>query len=163
MSTYTKSYESSPVGVAEGRAFTRDGRTRTISYVTQSDWYQAFWIGLERHRGYKPKSNYALSVAAMVHTIGLMEEAAEDADTSEEANHLWKVSAYLTLCTLGGLRGNEGFYLDLAALISYSVMGREWGCPGQSDSKQDIVRRGVSSSASCGVHFARKVQGESQR
>ena len=65
----------------------------------------------------------------MVHTIGLMEEAVEDADTSEEANHLWKVSTYLTLCTSGGLRGNDGFYLDLTALISYSGVGREGTVP----------------------------------
>ena len=128
-STYTKNYESSPVGVAEGGAFTRDGRTKPTSCVTQSDWYQAFWIGLERRMGHKSKSNHALSIAAMVHTIGLMEEAAECADTSEEANHLWKVSAYLTLCTSGGLRGNEGFYLDLAALISHSETGRHGAVP----------------------------------
>ena len=60
-STYTTSYELLPVGVAEGGAFTRGtGRTRPTSCVTQSDWYQAFWIGLERRMGYKSKSNHAM-------------------------------------------------------------------------------------------------------
>jgi hypothetical protein len=142
--TYTKSYESSPAGVAEGGAFSKGtGRTRPTSCVTQSDWYQAFWIGLERRMGYKSKSNHALSIAAMVHTIGLMEEAALDADTQEESNHLWKVSAYLTLCTSGGLRGNEGFYLDLAALVSYSNTGREGAVP------ENLTRNKILSEEEC--------------
>ena len=71
-----------------------------------------------------------VSITAMVHTTRLMKEADVDADTNKEANHVWKVSAYLTLCTLGGLRGNKGFYLDLAALVSYSYTGREGVVPG---------------------------------
>ena len=124
-STYTVAWQSSPAGIAEGYAFSRGtGRVRPSACPSQSEWYQAFWRGLEARMGYKARANHALSIAAMVHTIGLIREDALASPLRPESEYLFKVGAFLTFCTAAALRGYEGFYLDLAPLIRHMERGR---------------------------------------
>ena len=125
-STYTKNYQTSPQGVAEAASFAAgSGRVRPTSCPSQSDWYQDFWSGLEFRMGYLSKANHAISITAMVTTIDFIRREAEESEEPEDANYLWKVGAFLTFCTAALLRGYEGFYLDLAALIKHIDTGRE--------------------------------------
>ena len=129
-STHTKNYESSPVGVKEGGAFSRGaGVVRPTSCPTQSDWYRQFWSGVEKRMGWLSKANHALKVGAMLDVINRMWRDAEASEDEEEKGHLWKVGAYLTLCTVGGLRGHEGFFLDLAGLRRHLDTGRRGQVP----------------------------------
>jgi len=125
-STYTKLYESGPRGVAEVASFGRGtGRVKPTSCPSQSEWFQDFWRGLENRMGHKSKANHPLPMGAMVRCIELIKEAAQATLAPTEANHLYKVGAYLTFCTAGALRGNEGFFLDLAAVRTFQDVG--WG------------------------------------
>ena len=129
-STYTKNYESSLAGVSEALGFSSGpGRVKVTACPTQSEWYARFWLGLEKRMGYKGSANQGLSVEAMVYTIKLLEQDARSSNSRRERRHLTKVAAYLTLCTTGGLRGNEGFYLDLAALRDNLDIGRHGRLP----------------------------------
>ena len=129
-STYTKNYQTSPQGVAEAASFVAGtGRVRPTSCPAQSEWYQDFWSGLEFRMGYVSRANHAISITAMVTTISFIKNEAESAEEKEDANYLWKVGAYLTFCTAALLRGYEGFYLDLSALIEHNDTGREGVIP----------------------------------
>ena len=79
--------------------------------------------------GWVTKANHALKPGAMLDAINRMWREAETSDDEEEKRHLWKVGAYLTLCTVGGLRGHEGFFLDLAGLRRHIDTGRHGQVP----------------------------------
>lgn len=129
-STYTKNWDSSPRGVSEGAAFARGtGRVRPTACPTQSEWNYDSWRGLESRMGHKSKANHALSMGAMVQTITFIKEDARHAESQEEANYLWKVGAFLTICTVASLRGYEGFYTELAALRKYQHVGQGGSVP----------------------------------
>ena len=129
-STYTKNWESSPLGVAESAAFAKGtSRVRPTKCPAQSEWYQDFWRGLEARMGYKSSANHAISIAAMTQAIAYVKEDALTAETTWEANHLWKLGAYLTLTTAASLRGYEGFFLDLAALRKHIHVGQGGSVP----------------------------------
>ena len=128
--TFTKSWDSSPAGVAERASFGKGtGRVRPTSCPTQSEWFTDFWRGLERRMGHKSLANHAIPMGAMVALINLIKEDAEMADTPEEADYLYKVGAYLTTVTAASLRGYEGFYLDLSALRRFIDTGKNGTIP----------------------------------
>ena len=123
--TYTKSWDSSPAGVAERATFGKGaGRVRPTACPTQSEWFTDFWRGLEKRMGHKSMANHAIPMKAMVTLIGLIKSDAEAASTLEDQNYLLKVGAYLTTVTAAALRGYEGFYVDLAALRRFIGTGK---------------------------------------
>jgi hypothetical protein len=129
-STYTKSWDSSPEGVMEAASFAKGtGRVRPTSCPSQSEFYLDAWRGLETRMGHKSKANHALSMAAMVQAITYVKEQAMSARDRAEANYMWKFGAYLTISTAAGLRGHEGFYLDLAGVRKYLARGKEGTIP----------------------------------
>ena len=129
-STYTKNWQSSPRGVAESGAFIKGtGRVRPTSCPTESEWYQDNWRGVESRMGFKSKANHAITMSSMVAVIGYVKRDAMAADTSVEANYLWKFGAFLTVCTAASLRGYEGFYTDLAGLRGQQEKGRHGTVP----------------------------------
>ena len=129
-STYTKNWQLSPRGVAESGAFIKGtGRVRPTSCPTESEWYQDNWRGVESRMGFKSKANHAITMSAMVAVIGYVKRDAMAADTSVEANYLWKFGAFLTVCTAASLRGYEGFYTDLAGLRGQQEKGRHGTVP----------------------------------
>jgi hypothetical protein len=63
-STFTRSWDSSPLGVIEGSTFTKGlTRARTTSCPTQSNWFSYFLIGSEDRMGYDTKRQEALPIS----------------------------------------------------------------------------------------------------
>jgi hypothetical protein len=128
--TFTKNWESSPEGVMEVASFGRGtGRVRPTTCPTQSEWFQDYWRGVESRMGHKSKANHALPMSALVQAINFIKEEAEAKPTSAEANYLWKVGAYLTFCTAGSLRGNEGFFMDVSGVRQFADVGKDGTMP----------------------------------
>ena len=126
--TYTKNWESSPLGVAEGSSFSRGaGRVRPTSCPSQSEWFYDFLRGMEYRMGCQSQPNHGLLIGAIIRLLGIMREDAAEAtrtDVIAEANELWKVGAYVCVLTAASLRGHEGFYLDLAGMRKHVEKGR---------------------------------------
>ena len=93
-------------------------------YNAQLEWYADFWRGLEARMGHKSLANHAITVPAMVQAIAYIKQGAESAGTQEDSNFLWKLDAFLTICTAALLRGYEGFYTDLTALRRFIHLGK---------------------------------------
>ena len=125
--TYTKNWESSPLGVSEGASFAKGlGRIRATSCNTQSEWYYDFIRGMEYRMGSQAQPNHGLLMGAIVHLLDLMEADALEAWESGEvadAHELWKIGAYVCVLTAASLRGHEGFYLDLAGIRRHIKTG----------------------------------------
>ena len=126
--TYTKNWESSPLGVAEGSSFSRGaGRVRPMSCPSQSEWFYDFLRGMEYRMGCQSRPNHGLLIRATIQLLKLIREDANEAtrmDAVAEANELWKVGAYVCILTAASLRGHEGFYLDLAGMWKHVAKGR---------------------------------------
>ena len=132
--TYTKNWESSPTGVMEVASFGRGaGRVRPTSCPSQSEWFADFWRGLEARMGHKSRANHAITMTAMVEAITFLLNDAEETDAPTEANYLFKVGAFLTVCTAASLRGYECFYTDLSALRRFIHIGKEGVVPRRID------------------------------
>ncbi len=72
--THTKSWESSPMGVAEGALFAKGlGRIRPTSCPTQSEWFYDFLHGMEYRMGCQLQPNHGLLIGAIVHLLYLVE------------------------------------------------------------------------------------------
>ena len=131
--THTKNWESSPLGVAEGASFSKGaGRVRPTSCPSQSEWFYDFLRGMEYRMGSQAQPNHGQLIGAIVRLLELIDEDAKEAarmDAILEANELWKVGAYVCVLTAASLRGNEGFYLDLAAMLKHVSKGRNGTVP----------------------------------
>ncbi len=126
--TYTKNWESSPMGVSEGASFAkRLGRIRQTSCPSQSEWFYNYLRGMEYQMGLQSQLNHGLLIGAIVHLLELINEDAKEAERlgdSAGTNKLWKVGAYICLLTAASLHGHEGFYLDLAGVRKHLAKGR---------------------------------------
>ena len=128
--TFAKNWDSSPAGMAEAASFGRGaGRVRPTACPSQSEWFLDFWRGLEKRMGHKSRANHAITMGAMVQTIALIKESAVGAEDVLEGNYLYKVGAFLTICTAASLRGYEGFYVELGALRRFIDTGRDGALP----------------------------------
>ena len=111
--TYTKNWESSPLGVAEGSSFSRGaGRVRPTSCPSQSEWFYDFLRGMEYRMGCQLQPNHGLLIRAIIRLLELMREDANEAtrmDAVVEANELWKVGAYV--CEEIGPRMHRAMHL----------------------------------------------------
>ncbi len=116
--TYTKIWESSPAGVAEGALFAKGlGQICSTSCRLQSEWFYNFMRGMEYQMGCQLQPNHALLIGAIVHLLRLIEvdaREAKEAGSVVAANELLKIGAYVCTLMAAFLRGHEGFYLDLA-------------------------------------------------
>jgi hypothetical protein len=128
--THTKNWESSPLGVAEGASFSKGAgqvRPTSTSCPSQSEWFYDFLRGMEYRMGSQAQPNHGLLIGAIIRLLELVDEDAKEVarmDAILEANELWKVGAYVCVLTAASLRGNEGFYLDLAAMLKHVSKGR---------------------------------------
>ena len=128
-STHTKSWESSPLGVAEGASFAKGlGRIRPTSCASQSEWFYDFLRGMEYRMGSQAQPNHGLLMGAIVCLLELISQDASEAErggATADANELWKVGAYICVLTAASLRDHEGFYLDLAGMRKHISTGRD--------------------------------------
>jgi hypothetical protein len=127
--TYTKNWESSLLGVAEGASFAKGlGRIQPTSCPLQSEWFYDFLQGMGHCMGSQSQPNHGLLIRAIiVHLLKLIKMDAHEADKAGSftmANELWKVGMYICILTVALLCGHEGFYLDLAGLCKHINKGR---------------------------------------
>ena len=124
-SPYSKAYESSPRGVAEGSTFAKGtGRVRPTACPGQSEFMQDFLRGAEYRMGFDSEADHGVRMAAIVRTLELIREDADNCDDEITANDLYKVGAFICLVTAASLRGYEGFYLDLVGVREHLDQGR---------------------------------------
>jgi hypothetical protein len=88
--------------------------------------------------GHKSKPNHATTVEVILKVLEFIRTDAEAAETREEANELWKIGAFICVCTAGSLRGYEGFYTDLAGLEKNIAQGRGGSIPSRKISKNTV-------------------------
>ena len=126
--THTKNWESSPLGVAEGALFAKGlGRIRPTSCPSQSEWFYDMLRGMEYRMGCQSQPNHGLLIGAIVYLLDLISEDAKEAERMSfiaDANELWKVGAYVCMLTCASLRGNKGFYLELAGMRKHLRKGK---------------------------------------
>ncbi|KAL7460179.1 hypothetical protein ACHAXS_000641 [Conticribra weissflogii] len=127
--TYSKSWDSSPDGVAEGSSFSKGtGKVRMTSCPTQSEWFADFLRGAEYRMGYETRSNKAVPIGAIAAVLELIaQDALEGSEV--EANQLYKAGAFIAILTAGSLRGYEGFFTDLGGIRYHLDKGREGTMP----------------------------------
>ena len=65
----------------------------------------------------------------LLEVLRRIQKDAEAPETVEEENQLWKIGAFVCVGTSSGLRGYEGFYLDLAGLWENIHHGRDGSVP----------------------------------
>lgn len=65
----------------------------------------------------------------MVKLLNHIREAAESSEDLLEANELFKIGAFVCMCTSGSLRGYEGFYADLASIKNNIHKGKNGVAP----------------------------------
>ncbi len=129
-STATKNYDSSPSGLLEVACFSvGKGRVKPTSCPTQSEFMVSFGAGCSFRMGCENKSNKPVSIRVIVELLRRVKQDIETADNEGERNELTKLGAYITMCTAGSLRGNEGFLADLAGLIRHLDKGRNGTIP----------------------------------
>ena len=131
--TYSKNWESSPLGVLEGASFAKGvGRVRPTSCPSQSEWFFQSQRGMEYRMGSQAEPNHGLLIGAIVYVLSLIAEDAREAEGAgftTDANDLWKVGAYVCILTSAFLRGHEGFYVELAGLRSHLAAGKDGRIP----------------------------------
>jgi hypothetical protein len=132
-STASRSYQTSPAGVAEAASFSKGAyRVRPTNCPTQSDWFGSFLLGAQARMGHKTRTNKSVPIEVMVKLLGYVARDALAMEMDGEqaaANELWKMGAYYCTLTAGSLRSNEGFFLELAGMNQHLSQGRDGAMP----------------------------------
>jgi hypothetical protein len=142
-STYTKMWESSPTGIAEGSSFSGNAsKIRFTSCPSQSVWFGDFLLGAEDRMGYDMRKQKYLPIPVVVEQLRLIKRDASLPD-NPQANTLVKLGALICILTAGSLRGHEAFYTDLTATRKYLDRGREGVIP------KGVLKRALLTEAEC--------------
>jgi hypothetical protein len=137
-STFSRSWDSSPIGVTEGAAFSRGtGKVRMTSCPSQSQWFTDFLLGAQDRMGYDTKKQLPLQLKAIVKMLELVRQDLDEREAAESAL-LLRFGALVAILTAGSLRGHEGFYLDIAATKAHLEDGKQGVLP-EKFSKQRIL------------------------
>ena len=128
-STFSCSWDSSPLGIKEGSSFSKGiAKVRITSCPSQSQWFTNFLLGAQDRMGYDTNNQLALSIKCIVTMLDMIKTHALEMDDTY-ARRLYKTGALVTILTAASLRGYEGFYLDLAATRNHIAKGREGSVP----------------------------------
>jgi hypothetical protein len=79
--------------------------------------------------GHQSRANRAARIGAIVKAIDYIRRDAEACELEADANELWKIGAYITVVTAASLRGNEGFFLEIAGLLRHISRGKNGSLP----------------------------------
>jgi len=127
--TYSKCWESSPIGVLEGSSF---GKGMTKSTMTacpsQSATFSLFSIGAETCMGVQSEADKPVHIKTVIALLRMIKEDAIS-QAGAEARELWKVGAAIAVAQMGSLRGPEVFMLDLAGIRAHIEEGRHGVVP----------------------------------
>ena len=62
------------------------------------------------------KADHSITIDAILECLDRIMYNIEHADSAQEANHLWKVGAFICMVTSSSLWGYEEYYTDLPGL-----------------------------------------------
>ena len=85
--------------------------------------------GMEYCMGYDTEADRGVSIEAIVKLLDHIKTDAAEADTKAEARQLYKIGTFVCMVTSGSLRGNTGYYADLAGLREHIGKGRDGVIP----------------------------------
>ena len=127
--SYSKCWESSPVGVVEGSSFGK-GVNKSIMTAcpSQSATFSLFCIGSETRMGVQSEADKPLHIKTVVTLLNMIKDEANE-QSGPEARELWKVGAAIAVAQMGSLQGPEVFMLDLAGIRSHIEEGKEGTMP----------------------------------
>ena len=159
-STFSRSWDSSPVGVSEGAAFSKGtGKVRLTSCPSQSQWFTDFLLGAQDRMGFDTKNQLALPIQTIVKLLELIKIDADDRDVAYSAS-LVKLGALLSILTAASLRGYEGFYLDLAATRAHIHEGENGVVPANLTRKRILIEEELGQLPSVCICLIGKFKGE---
>lgn len=72
--------------------------------------------------GYLTLANCTASIGAILKVLDYLDEEARSA-TTQIANELYKIGAFVVVATVGSLRGYKAFYTDLTRLRNHIIKG----------------------------------------
>ena len=127
--TFSKGYETSPQGIAEGSSFGHGTIKSTLTHCpTQSMWFSTFSLGAETRMGYFSQANKPLTTQIILQLLEMIKyEAAQQ--PRHIAFEMLKVGAAIAVGLCGSLRGPEIFMLDLAGVREIIHRGKDGVIP----------------------------------
>ncbi len=126
---FTKTWISSPQGIAEGASFSSGfGKTVWTSCPTEQDWFAGFLRGCKIWMGYATKSNYSLT-NNMINKLLILLQQEVEMEVPHVAREYWKVGTANMLAVCASLRGPEVLLLDLAGLKNHIQKDKEGVLP----------------------------------
>ena len=118
-STFTKSWESSPEGIAEGSSFAKGMNKVTFTRCpTQSVFFGSASRGMELRMGFATEANKPLHIKAVLEVLKLIKQEVVT-QTPRVAREMLKVGAAVATAQAGSLRGPEVSMLDLAGIRTH--------------------------------------------
>lgn len=142
-STFTKTWSSSPMAVAEGASFSGNAKKiRFTSCPSQSEWFGDFLLGAEDRMGFDTRNQLYLPIRVIIKQLEFIKRDADESD-GQAARRLYKLGALVTILTVASLRGHEGYYLDLAATLKHLDKGRHGTMP------RNVMRKSFASEEEC--------------
>eukprot|EP00956_Cyclotella_meneghiniana_P038890 scaffold161714_cov40-Cyclotella_meneghiniana.AAC.1 len=142
-STFTKTWDSSPVGISEGSSFAGNAsKIRFTSCPSQSVAFGDFLAGAEDRMGYDTRKQLYLRMPTIIEQLRLIRRDAASAEPPE-SNSLYRLGALITILTAASLRGHEGLYFDIAATRKYLEQGRHGTIPDK------VLKRPVLTEEEC--------------
>jgi len=118
-SAYSNLYEASAMGARDTLSLVSSVAMNTgqmTACPTQSSWFTRFSLGCRKRMGQIVKQDLGISIEVFMALLDEFRIRIDEAEGDEKAE-LISVNAYTVLSYCGSLRGNEGFMLDLDALI----------------------------------------------
>lgn len=161
-STFSRSWDSSPPGVAEGAAFSKGtSKVHITSCPSQSQWFTDFLLGSQDRMGYKTKKQLPLLMLAIVKILELVKVDMEKQDV-EEAQSLLRFGALVAILTAASLRGHEGFYLDITATQAHLDESKDGVVPRQLNKNTVLTEVEVMNLPSVCICLIGKFKGEQE-
>ena len=128
-STFSKCWQSSPLGIAEGFSFMGGmGKSSYTSCPSQSDWFSHFCLGAESRIGFSSKTNKSIHIKVTLRVLELILEEVKE-QPPNVAKEMLKVGAAMVCAQAGSLRGPEVFMMDLEGLIKHLHLGKHGVMP----------------------------------
>lgn len=159
-STFSRSWDSSPSGVAEGAAFSKGtGKVRLTSCPSQSQWFTDFLLGAQDRMGFDTKNQLALPIKAIVLLLDMIKLDAEGLE-EEYSSILYKLGSLIAILTAASLRGHEGLYLDLAATRAHIQDGKHGTIPVKFRTKHILTEEEVARLPAVCICLIGKFKGE---
>ena len=127
--TFSRGWESSPVGIAEGATFTMGtARVTVTSCPTQQPWFGLFMRGAETRMGWVSQQNKPFGKGVIGTLLELVEEEMMEHEGRIRGEYV-KFGAAVALAVCASLRGPEVFLLDLAGMWKHIEIGKDGVLP----------------------------------